>query len=225
MAKLATATDGHAPNGQSFNSGHGISRLFLADVPVDLLTAENAVRMIVERARSKAGEPLAVASVNLDHLHYFGAGGRWHGALDAAGRSGTVEWLNLVDGAPVAARASNLTQRQWSRLAGSDLIGPLLDECEEHGLSVGFLGGAPQTQERLLQVLPRLRPNLRIAGCWAPERSMLGNAAANLNLCSEIAGTGVDVLVVCLGKPRQELWITENGAATGASALDRKSVV
>ena len=219
MAKLATTTDGHVSKGRSFGSGHDSSRLLLADVPVDLLTAEDAVRMIVERARSGAGEPLAVASVNLDHLHYFGAAGRWHGALDAAGRSGAVEWLNLVDGAPIAARASALTQRQWPRLAGSDLIGPLLDECEEHGLSVGFLGGALQTQERLMQVLPRLRPKLRIAGCWAPERSMLGDAAANLHLCSEISGAGVDVLVVCLGKPRQELWITENGAATGASAL------
>lgn len=195
------------------------TQLVLAGMRVDLLSARDAVSTIVGRAGSGACPPLAVASVNLDHLHYFGNGGRWAGALDSCGRSGPVEWLSLVDGAPVAARASKITGRQWPRLAGSDLINPLLDRCEEHGLSVGFLGGAPQTHQRLLQILPRLRPKLHIAGCWAPERAQLGDTAANLALTAEIARTGVDVLIVGLGKPRQELWIAENGAATGAGVL------
>ncbi|MGW9402480.1 WecB/TagA/CpsF family glycosyltransferase [Arthrobacter sp. NPDC055585] len=204
---------------QDSYSNHSGKRLVLADMQIDLLTAEQAVSTIVGRARTAVQPPLAVASVNLDHVHYFGTGGRWAGALDGCGRSGPVEWLNVVDGAPVAARASTLTGRQWPRLAGSDLINTLLDQCEEHGLSVGFLGGAPQTHERLQQVLPRLRPGLRIAGCWAPKREQLGDPEANRSLTADIARSGVDVLVVGLGKPRQELWIAENGAATGAPVL------
>ena len=219
MAKFGKRTGAAVPTGPGTDSNHRSTRLVLADMQIDLLTAAEAVGTIVDRARRAQGPPLAVASVNLDHLHYFGTGGRWVGALDGCGRSGPVEWLNMVDGAPIAARASALTQRQWPRLAGSDLINPLLDQCEEHGLSVGFLGGAPQTHERLRQVLPQLRPKLRIAGCWAPERGLLGDAAANRELTAEIARARVDVLVVGLGKPRQELWIAENGAATGAPVL------
>ncbi|MER2135252.1 MAG: WecB/TagA/CpsF family glycosyltransferase [Arthrobacter sp.] len=219
MAKLGRTTGTAVPTGQNSNSNLCSNRLVLADMQIDLLTGAEAVSTIVDRARRAAQPPLAVASVNLDHLHYFGTGGRWVGALDGCGRSGPVEWLNMVDGAPIAARASALTQRQWPRLAGSDLINPLLDQCEEQELSVGFLGGAPQTHERLLQVLPQLRPMLRIAGCWAPDRGALGDPAANRKLTAEIARSRVDVLVVGLGKPRQELWIAENGAATGAPVL------
>ena len=38
-------------------------------------------------------------------------------------------------------------------------------------------------------------------------------------VAAEVAAAGVDVLVVGLGKPRQELWIDRHGAATGARVL------
>ncbi|MFJ2508620.1 WecB/TagA/CpsF family glycosyltransferase [Arthrobacter citreus] len=219
MVQLGSDPGTAAPARYESNSNRISTELVLAGVRVDLLAAAQALSAITQRAQTASGLPLAVASVNLDHLHYFGSGGRWAGALGGRGRSGPVQWLNLVDGAPVAARASTITGQQWPRLAGSDLINPLLDRCEELGLSVGFLGGAPQTHQRILQILPRLRPKLHIAGCWAPERALLGNAAANLALTAEIARARVDVLVVGLGKPRQELWIAEHGAATGAAVL------
>lgn len=219
MVQPGSKTGAAGPMRYESNSNRSSTQLVLAGVPVDLLTSAEAVNAIAERAQATSCAPLAVASVNLDHLHYFGTGGRWAGALGGCGRSGPVQWLNLVDGAPVAARASTITGQQWPRLAGSDLINPILDRCEEQGLSVGFLGGAPQTHQRLAQILPQLRPNLRLAGCWAPERALLGNASANLALTAEIARAQVDVLVVGLGKPRQELWIAEHGAATGAAVL------
>lgn len=219
MAKQGRTAGTRVSGANGSVSGSSRTRLVLADVPVDLLTSDQALDTIVGHARSAVRPPLAVASINLDHVHYFGTGGRWMGALDGCGQSGPVQWLNMVDGAPIAARAGALTELQWQRLAGSDLINPLLDRCEDHALSVGFLGGAPQTQERLLQVLTQLRPKLWVAGCWSPDRQALGDPGANVALAAGIARSKVDVLIVGLGKPRQELWIAEHGAATGASVL------
>lgn len=55
-----------------------------------------------------------------------------------------VRWLNLLDGVPLVRHAAHLTGRAWPRLAGSDLIDPILDAAEVQGLRVGFLGGRPE---------------------------------------------------------------------------------
>ena len=159
------------------------------------------------------------SSANLDHIHHFGTGGRWHGVLEQSEASGRVRWLTLLDGAPVVAHAHRMAGRQWPRLAGSDLIGPLLDAAAVAGLRVGFLGGTKENQDLLRAALSTHRPDLRVSGCWAPRREVLASAYESRRLAGEIRVAGVDLLVVGLGKPRQELWIAEYGHLTGAGAL------
>lgn len=192
----------------------------LGGAAVTLMEETEAVQAIAARAGGAGSDrPLAVVSANLDHLHHFGLGSRWQGVLEQADAEGCVEVLTLLDGMPLVHRATRMTGTAWPRLAGSDLIGPLLDRAEEDGLRVGFLGGAPQTHQELARLLAASRPRLRITGWWAPERSTLGDHEASAALAAEVAATGVDLLVVGMGKPRQELWIAEHGAATGAGAL------
>ncbi|MCX2750283.1 WecB/TagA/CpsF family glycosyltransferase [Arthrobacter sp. MI7-26] len=177
---------------------------------------DDAVRATIARATESRARPLGVISANLDHVHHFGQGGRWEGSLD----SGTdVEWLTLVDGAPLRAQARRLTGRDWPRLAGSDLIGPLLDNAAVNGCRVGFLGGTTQTQEMLRNKLAKERPELLVVGWWSPDRQTLADATSSGNLADEVAEAGVDILVVGLGKPRQELWIAQHGARSGAKVL------
>ncbi|WP_420178120.1 WecB/TagA/CpsF family glycosyltransferase [Paenarthrobacter sp. TA1.8] len=188
----------------------------LGGVPVRLMEAAGALGEILDRASSPEAPPLGVCSANLDHIRHFGAGSRWIGTLDPPG---PVEWLTLIDGAPLATEARRLTSRMWPRLAGSDLIHPLLDGATSRGLRVGFLGGSEETQELIAGKFAAERPDLRVVGWWAPTRSVLGDAAASCKLADEIRQAAPDVLVVGLGKPRQELWIAEYGHLTGAKVL------
>jgi exopolysaccharide biosynthesis WecB/TagA/CpsF family protein len=199
-------------------------RITLGGVPVDVRSFDEAVEIIASRALAGLATPLAVASINLDHIHHFGTGSTWGTRLSAKlDRNRTsrpsVEWLNLVDGAPVAARARRVVGRAVQRLAGSDLIGSLLDRAELTGASVGFLGGSPETQSRLREDLTRERQVLRISGFWAPTREELSDPDACTRLSDEIAATKTNILIVGLGKPRQELWIAEYGPATEAQVL------
>jgi len=182
---------------------------------VDLMGREEAVTAIVERAIAGGPKPLGVLSANLDHLNHFGAGGRWENTLDMA----AVEWLTLLDGAPLVAKSEELTGRQWPRLAGSDLIEQILDTAADRGLSVGFLGGSGEAQRAVAARLEAERPLLTVAGWWAPDRELLTDPSASRELCSDIRAAGADILLVCLGKPRQELWIGEYGHLTGAKVL------
>ncbi|HYI34249.1 MAG TPA: WecB/TagA/CpsF family glycosyltransferase [Glaciibacter sp.] len=191
---------------------------------VDLREFREAVDYISERSRSESAAPLAVTSVNLDHIHHFGNGSRWTGALDSVpdhlpGHSGGMEWLNLVDGAPLVSQARRLTGRPWPRLAGSDLIGPLLAEAERSGARIGFLGGAPSTHDQLRSHLPAAHPSLQVSGYWAPAREDLWDSGRSSALAQEIAEARTDILIVGLGKPRQELWIAEHGMKTNAKVF------
>ncbi|MDQ4504347.1 WecB/TagA/CpsF family glycosyltransferase [Sinomonas sp. ASV322] len=187
----------------------------LGGTDVTLLAAEDAVDAVLGGCRERTA-PLAVVSANLDHVYHFGAGGRWERSLRMADG---VEWLTLLDGAPLAVQAQRVTGRPWPRLAGSDLIGPILDRAEADGLSIGFLGGSPDAQVLLRGRLAERRPQLRVAGFWSPSRGELEDPAMSAVVAGSIAAASTDVLVVGLGKPRQELWIAEHGRRTGARVL------
>ena len=195
--------------------GEYASWVSLGGCRADLMDMEEAVSHIADRCARGAALPLGVVSLNLDHLKHFGPASPWRHTFDPACSTGDLEWLHLLDGAPLVAQARRLTGRDWPRLAGSDLIEPVLSAARARGASVGFLGGTAEAHA----LLPARLPGLRIAGCWAPARAHLADPVAARALAEEVRRAGVDLLVVGLGKPRQELWIAEYGARTGAGAL------
>lgn len=196
------------------------SRIRLGGAPVDLLEFDQAVELIEQRTLTDGAPPLGVLSVNLDHIHHFGDGSSLYGDFGLrTGPVGDVEWLSLADGAPLVEQAKRMTAHSWPRLAGSDLIGELLARAERDGVTVGFLGGMPGTEDELRARLAASHPALRLVGCWTPGREQLADAQESCALAEEIRTAGVDMLVVCLGKPRQELWIDHYATRTGARVL------
>lgn len=213
LLRSENSRTGPAVRSGQMNAGGWVT---LGGASVKLLDSDEALRTIMERAKSSVGVPLAIASANLDHVKHFGSGGRWADILD---RQTSLEWLTLLDGAPLVNRAEKLTGHSWPRLAGSDLIRPVLNAAEEAGLSIGFLGGVEEVQAEIREKLAASHPVLEISGCWAPEREILADAAASASLAAQIAASKTDILVVGLGKPRQELWISEYGHLTGAKVV------
>jgi exopolysaccharide biosynthesis WecB/TagA/CpsF family protein len=198
--------------------GPASERVTLGGTRVCILGTAQALEMIMNRAGTKAVRPLAVASANLGHVRHFGEGSRWQGVLEED--QSPLEWLALLDGAPLVTRAKQLTGRQWPRLAGNDLIEPILDEAERRGFRLGFLAGTREAHELIRAKFARERPGLIVSGWWSPDRPALNDAAESAAIVAEIAAAGVDVLLVCLGKPKQELWwIKEHGTASGANVL------
>ena len=132
---------------------------------------------------------------------------------------GGLRWLTLLDGVPLVRKAEALSGRDWPKLSGSDLIGPILEYAARHGTRVGFLGGTAGTHERLRATLRTRLPALDIVGTWSPARSELQDAASSAAIAADIRSTGVEMLVTGLGKPLQENWIAQFGVETGARVL------
>jgi exopolysaccharide biosynthesis WecB/TagA/CpsF family protein len=184
-------------------------------VPIHLVSAEPALQVIAEAATRRSARPLAVASINLDHLHHFGR----HTHPDEPAAEGPVEWLNLIDGAPIAAHARRETGTTYPKLSGSDLVGQVLDLAAAHGLSVAVLGGDAGLTEPLQDRLASDWPAARFAGHWTPPREQLSTPEGAGLLADEIRQAGADIVLVCLGKPRQEQWIEAYGDRSGAGVL------
>ncbi|MCX6502427.1 MAG: WecB/TagA/CpsF family glycosyltransferase [Microbacterium sp.] len=177
-----------------------------------LTDAGGARQAIAAAARTRGGTPLAVASINLDHIHHFPPSERTEGVRSA-------RWLNLIDGAPIARQVRRLTGTPWPRLAGSDLIGGILDDAAAAGTRVAVLGGPPEASEALRVRLMTTWPSLHFAGHWAPTRDDLSSPDYSHALAADIRASRADIVIVCLGKPRQEKWIDEYGGVTGAGVL------
>lgn len=159
---------------------------------------------------------VAIGSINLDHLHHFGEG---RIELENEPKESGVDWIMLADGAPIARHASRVSRLEWPRLTGADLLPDILAMAQDEGLTVGFLGGTPESQEALRPVIAERYPTLPQTRFWAPEREVVDSAEGSRQLAAEIAAAGVDILNVALGKPRQELWIQRYGDETGARLL------
>jgi len=203
-------------------------RVALGGIPTDLLRLNRALDVIATYAEGNHSAQLAVVSANLDHIHYFGRDAGWlsrHPArqpdeprpTEQTGRQ--LHWLTLLDGAPLVTKAGKLTGSRWPRLSGSDIIGPIIQLATLTGWRIGFLGGTSETHARLQHTLPADHPGLIVSGYWAPARSVLSDSAQSNALAAEIAAADTDILVVGLGKPRQEIWIEQFGSQTNASVL------
>lgn len=192
------------------------AQMTVNDVVVDLWR-HRPFLTLVQRWLCSAQEPaLAVGSVNVDHLHKFG---RHRIPLPNDPETTGVHWIHLPDGAPVVVRASLLTGQSWPRLTGADLLPDILALAEEGSHRVGFLGGLPEVHHLLAKNLQERYPALDVGGFWSPERHTIDTPSASATLAQDVREAGVDLLVVGLGKPRQELWIQNWGAATGANVL------
>lgn len=202
-----------------FAPGFGETPWVLIDrVPVHLVSEDEALQIILQAAISHPTDPLGVASINLDHVHHFG-GSRTQ--CDEHGRSGADSdiWLNLIDGAPVASQVRRITGSRYPKLSGSDLIEPALDQASAWGLSVALIGGSADVTASLEARFQRQWKGVKFAGHWTPDRSVLESPSESIELAHQVRAAGADIVLVCLGKPRQERWIEAYGKETGAGVL------
>ena len=91
-------------------------------------------------------------------------------------------------------------------MAGIDFGHSLLCRAAERGKRVFLLGGKPGRAEKAAQELAAAIPGLNICGTCDGYDGMSGGAGAE----RAIAEASPGILFVCLGSPRQELWIYEH---------------
>lgn len=121
--------------------------------------------------------------------------------------------LVLPDGIGVIKGAAMLGTPLRERVPGIEFAARLLENMAGEGLSLYLLGAKPGVAETAAERLKERYPGLRIAGVHD------GYFQEDGPIVEEIRQSGADAVFVCLGAPKQELWMAKNGPATGAKLL------
>ena len=170
---------------------------------IDRLDVDEVVEILASRLRRETANPLALGWINFDHPNHVGENGQ--------------EWLLLAEGMPNAWRGQLLTAKAWPRVTAADLLPKVLRQAEKCGSRVAFLGGTAEGHQRFAARLASEYPSLALAGMWPSTPHM--SATQSASLADEIRSARTDVLVVSLGKDRQQQWVDCYGSATGARLL------
>ena len=121
--------------------------------------------------------------------------------------------LVLPDGIGVIKGAAMLGTPLKEKTPGIEFAGHLMERMAGEGLSLYLLGAKPGVAEKAAENLRAQYPGLVIAGIHD------GYFKEDGPVVEDIRQSGADVVFVCLGAPKQELWMKKNGPATGAHLL------
>jgi len=118
--------------------------------------------------------------------------------------------LSLPDGIGVVYAAKILGRPLKGRAPGADFAQALCKHLSHTGEQLFLLGAKPGVAEQAADNLRRAHPGLLICGTHD------GYFKEDGPVIEEIRASKADVVFVCLGAPKQELWMAQNGPATGA---------
>ena len=121
--------------------------------------------------------------------------------------------LVLPDGIGVIKGAAMLGTPLRERVPGIEFAARLLESMAGEGLSLYLLGAKPGVAETAGEKLAEKYPGLKIAGTHD------GYFQEDGPVVEAIRASGADCVFVCLGAPKQELWMARHGEATGARLL------
>ncbi|MFL6099789.1 MAG: WecB/TagA/CpsF family glycosyltransferase [Actinomycetales bacterium] len=180
------------------------------DITIDLMSRP-AVLDHMRRALSGDRPPLVLMSANLDHVHSFATRHRL-----PTGRHRGVDFVTLLDGQPVARAVRRQTNGARAEVVpGSELLEPALEFAAASQSRVVLVGASDRTRKLWRTDLPRRFPGIAgpetFAVHWADYDAPGGSAA----LATRVAAAQPDLVVVSLGKPRQELWLRDHVAELG----------
>jgi N-acetylglucosaminyldiphosphoundecaprenol N-acetyl-beta-D-mannosaminyltransferase len=188
-----------SPGARSGAAAHG-KRVRVGALELDSLERTQAIDAIVELVR--AGRGGTVFTPNVDHIVQAEHDLAFRDAYSRAS-------LSLVDGTPVLWAARLLGTPLPEKLSGSDLFEPLLERAARDRLRVVLLGGGPGVAELAAKNLRETLPELEIVDTLSPRLGL--SATDEEHACVDrLKRAGADLIFVCLGAPKQELFSDRN---------------
>ena len=177
----------------------------LAGVRLDDISLDEVVTTVDTMITEQT--PGLIATVNAEFIVEAQRNRTYREAINTAA-------LALPDGS-----GATILARWWlhtplqERIPGVDLAERLVREAADRGWRVFLLGGSPGVAVKAAKVWQHRYPELVIAG--TNDGSSRPEAAPAM--IEQIRRSKADIVFVAFSFPRQELWISDNLAATGAS--------
>jgi N-acetylglucosaminyldiphosphoundecaprenol N-acetyl-beta-D-mannosaminyltransferase len=168
----------------------------LGKVPVDCVTFGEALDAVEHLVAARKGG--YVFTPNIDHVVTVEDDAEFAQAYARAD-------LSLADGMPLVWASKVLGSPLPERVAGSDLVGPLLERAGQRGWRVYFLGAGPGVAQRAAEIA-RERWGTNVVGTDAPMVTLTDTAQVDA-IAQQLAEAKPDLVLMAFGAPKQELLI------------------
>jgi exopolysaccharide biosynthesis WecB/TagA/CpsF family protein len=169
-------------------------------VPVDVMRSGSVVAQLLRWARDR--ESRGVCFCNVHSAVVAGRDEAHRLALLAAD-------LVVPDGAPVAWTLRRKGHHRQDRVDGPGTMWRVCAAARDQGIRVGLFGSTPEVLAALVEKMRAAFPGLDIAYIHSPPFRD-ATAAEDAAICAEIAQSGIGLLFVGLGCPKQERWIAQH---------------
>ncbi|GAB4236770.1 MAG: hypothetical protein Kow0049_22060 [Stanieria sp.] len=156
--------------------------------------------LIMRWARARESRSVFLANVHMLMEAY------WNQDFAAVLKSGD---LVSADGMPLVWMLRRLGTHNQDRVAGMDVFLRLSELAQQSQVKIFFLGSQTEILRRIKTKLEQQFPKLQIAGMESlPFRPL--TQTEDINITKLINQSGAGLLFVCLGCPKQELWIAQH---------------
>lgn len=172
------------------------NRVAVLNVMIDVVTMKEAVNVVKEFILQKKSH--LVVTPNAEMIMMANQDKQLADIINHAD-------LVVPDGAGVVWAARYQGDSMPERVAGYDLIQNLLVEAAKEKYTIYMLGGAPGIAEQAKQRAQERYPGVQIVG----TRNGFFTKKEEPDIISNIRACQPDILLVALGVPRQEKWLTE----------------
>ena len=116
----------------------------------------------------------------------------------------------LCDGRPIYWAMKNKNKKEeFDHITGRVLMHKICQRAEKENISIGIYGGLEINQRKCIDVLNQLYPKLKIDFFYAPPQIQF-NEKEKKNILDQINRSNVKFLFVCLGCPKQEVWMNNH---------------
>jgi N-acetylglucosaminyldiphosphoundecaprenol N-acetyl-beta-D-mannosaminyltransferase len=186
-----------------------IDRVKLFGITIDRLNLRQATDRVLDWALDDTNEGTCryVVTPNVDHAVMYQHDARLRDAYRDAS-------MVVADGAPLVAVSRLFGKKLPERVAGSDLAPGLIaaaDAASHEGkrrLRIFLLGAPPGVADRAAFRIGQQWPGVDPVGTYCPPLGFEKDDAESERILAIIAAAKPDVLLVGLGAPKQELWVS-----------------
>ena len=118
--------------------------------------------------------------------------------------------LTLVDGMPLVWIARWHKHPVKAKISGADLVPELCKVAAERGYSIFIIGGAEGVADKAKDNLQEKHNGIKIVGTYSPPFGFEKDKQELQKINKMISDVHPDLVIACLGCPKQEKWIYEN---------------
>jgi N-acetylglucosaminyldiphosphoundecaprenol N-acetyl-beta-D-mannosaminyltransferase len=172
---------------------------FLLGLPFHVITMDETIDDAI--AAVKAREPTYYITANVDFIAQAHDNEALKDILFHAHRV-------VCDGMPLVWLSRYFHPVLPERVAGSDLVFRLFEQAEQHSWKMYFLGSDDATLSETKNILSDRYPKMEVVGTFSPPFGTV-ESWPNEAILADIKAAKPDLLLVAVGCPKQEYWISK----------------